>query len=384
MIYIKENNKLKEICKEIKDTANIIGIDTEFLRKREYFPTLCLIQVSFFNGKEFKTILIDTLAKNLRLKPFISILQNKKIQKVIHSPIQDIEAFYFISKKIPNSIEDTQLMAEFCGYKHYTGYGNLVKELCGVTLSKSKAIQRSDWSKRPLTKKQILYASNDSKYLIEMYEILKRKLKKEGNFKFYEDEVKRKFHKKLIVSVINDSWKRLRFKLNAKNFLYVSVVKNLCRWREEKAIDNNTIRVNIFSDSAIRSIAKKVPENKTDMKKNFAENKKISELSKADTRGILKCVKNGKRDYCKYRKSVKEETPFYYEPKGTKNIKLYNKIVKFLQNECVKNNIASELVLNKGNIVSVIMNFEKIKDVFYGWKYELFGKNIETILKEKN
>jgi len=381
MIYIKDNNKLKGICKEIKNVTKIIAVDTEFLRQREYFPKLCLIQVGYSNKGKFKTILIDALSEGLDLKPFASILQNKRIKKVIHCPIQDIEAFYYITKKIPNGVEDTQLMAEFCGYRHYMGYTNLINELCEKNLEKSKTTQRSDWTKRPLSKKQLKYAANDVKYLIEMYEILKEKLKKNKNLKFYKDEIKRKFNKKLISNVINDSWKRLRFKLNGKHFLYVSIVKNLSRWREKESMKYNTIRINILPDSAIRNIAKNSPKNKTELKIKCKQNREIEKLSQVNIKEILKCVKDGKKKYYKYKKSIKKETLFYYEPKGKDNKRLYNKIVDFIKSECKEKQIAQELVLNKANIVSVMMNFEKMKDVFYGWKYKVFGKGIKEILK---
>lgn len=382
MLYIENNNKLKEICKEIKTNSNIIGVDTEFIRHRKYFPELCLVQISFIKNKKIKTVLVDTLSEGLNLKPLISIMQSKKIKKIIHSPIQDIEAFYYISKKIPNAIEDTQLMAEFCGFGHYESYGNLVEKICNVKLSKSKSVQRSNWKQRPLKKRQLEYASKDAEFLIQLYKFLKNELENNGNWKFYRNEIKTKINKKFIDSTIKNSWKKLRFKLSGKNLLYVTIVKNLCRWREKEAIERNWIRSNIFPNFAIRLIAKEAPETKSEVKKIFTKDKGKVNLSKPNMRNILKCVQTGKRKYFKDKKKTKKEIIFYFEPKSKNSIKIYNAITKYIKQECKDRNISQELVLNKANIVSVIMNPKKLKDIFYGWKYKIFRKGIKIILKD--
>jgi len=381
MLYIENNNKLKEICKEIKNTTNIIALDTEFIRQRKYFPKLCLIQISFFNQKITKTVLIDALAKDLDLKPLISILQSKKIKKIIHCPIQDIEAFYYISKKIPRAVEDTQLMAEFCGYKHFTGYGNLVHEIFDIDVLKSKSAQKSNWKKRPLTDRQLEYASNDVKYLIKMYKYLQKKLTENKNLKFYEDENKRKYSKKLIKNIIKDSWKRLRFKLDAKDFLYVTIIKYLCRWREREAINKNRIKKDILPNSTLKQIAKKLPNSQKEIKEDFSKIKRIQKLSNQNLKEILQCVKKAKHAYHRYKKKNKGKL-FHYELKETEHKKSYNKIIKYVKEKCQSTDIAPELILNKANIVGVITGFEKFKDIFYGWKDKVFGKEVKMILKD--
>ena len=103
----------------------VIFIDTEFIKQKEYFSTLSIIQLSFFNGQIIKNCIIDVLAENFCLDSFFEILSNEKIKKIFHSCSQDLEALYFISKKMPVGIEDTQVMAEFCGMKSNLSYYSL-------------------------------------------------------------------------------------------------------------------------------------------------------------------------------------------------------------------------------------------------------------------
>ena len=126
MHYIKETNHLNELCSKL-NKSEFLSIDTEFIREKTYWPKLCLIQV--FNGEE--KIIIDPLAKDIDLKSFFEILNNKEIVKIFHSGRQDIEIFYNLTKKIPQNIYDTQIAAMVCGFGDSIGYENLVSQLLG-------------------------------------------------------------------------------------------------------------------------------------------------------------------------------------------------------------------------------------------------------------
>ena len=89
MHYIKETNHLNELCSKL-NKSEFLSIDTEFIREKTYWPKLCLIQV--FNGEE--KIIIDPLAKDIDLKSFFEILNNKEIVKIFHSGRQDICLLY--------------------------------------------------------------------------------------------------------------------------------------------------------------------------------------------------------------------------------------------------------------------------------------------------
>ena len=131
MHYIKETNHLNELCSKL-NKSEFLSIDTEFIREKTYWPKLCLIQV--FNGEE--KIIIDPLAKDIDLKSFFEILNNKEIVKIFHSGRQDIEIFYNLTKKIPQNIYDTQIAAMVCGFGDLIGYENLVSQLLGKKLIK--------------------------------------------------------------------------------------------------------------------------------------------------------------------------------------------------------------------------------------------------------
>ena len=70
---------------------------------------------------------------------------------MIHAARQDLEAFYLSVKRVISPVFDTQIAAGCIGLKPQIGYADLVKTLLDVTLAKGQT--RTDWSKRPLTRR---------------------------------------------------------------------------------------------------------------------------------------------------------------------------------------------------------------------------------------
>ena len=169
MFYIDNTEDLVAICKEIAEKSNTIAIDTEFTKQLEYFPRISIIQISFFNGEIIKNCIVDVFADGINLDSLKEIFINKKIKKIFHSCSQDLEGLYKLFNQIPENIEDTQIMAEFCAMPANLSYVDLIKDTLGIFVKKDKKIQVSDWTIRPLSQQQLEYATGDVDYLFEIY-----------------------------------------------------------------------------------------------------------------------------------------------------------------------------------------------------------------------
>ena len=88
MTPITNTNDLIAFCEAIK-SAPFITVDTEFMRETTYWPKLCLIQAA----SEDHAAIIDPLAADLDMKPFLDILADEKVLKVFHACRQDMEIF---------------------------------------------------------------------------------------------------------------------------------------------------------------------------------------------------------------------------------------------------------------------------------------------------
>ena len=149
-----------------------IGIDTEFVRTRTYFPKLCLIQIASTNTMSC----IDCLT-GLDMSKLWSLIYSPDIEKVLHSGSQDLEIFFMINKALPSNVFDTQIAASLLGYPTQIGIKNLLIEELGISISKSET--RSDWSKRPLNKKTNYLCHRRYCLSIKTWCIVKEKIKSE-------------------------------------------------------------------------------------------------------------------------------------------------------------------------------------------------------------
>src|ERR1700675_1605115 len=167
-IWVDRQEELSGLARTL-ESQSLIGVDTEFLRERTFFPKLCLLQISAGGG----IWCVDTL-RGGSLEPLVNALTAPQTRKVIHAARQDLEAFYLTTKRVISPVFDTQIAAGCIGLKPQIGYAELVKTLLDVTIPKGQT--RTDWSKRPLTHAQLVYAADDVLYLSAIADELARRL----------------------------------------------------------------------------------------------------------------------------------------------------------------------------------------------------------------
>ncbi len=260
-----------------------IGLDTEFMRDRTYYPQLCLVQLSC----DEVDICLDPLAFDCSsILP--DILEDKSIIKIIHSASQDIEALGYYCNGEINNIYDTQLAAEFCNLTPQMGYASLAKELLKVELPKSQT--RSNWAKRPLTQKQIEYSFNDVIYLKPLYDNLNQNLADSNKATWYEQEQAYELNRMRKFRIDPEN-AHLNFKsshrLEAKN---QQVVKQILTWREGIAQQVNRPRHWILTDKSIAEIGAILPNDLDSLQLITQDDQRFNKRYIAD---ILKCINLG-------------------------------------------------------------------------------------------
>ena len=359
MHYIKETNHLNELCSKL-NKSEFLSIDTEFIREKTYWPKLCLIQV--FNGKE--QIIIDPLAKDIDLKSFFEILNNKEIVKIFHSGRQDIEIFYNLTKKIPQNIYDTQIAAMVCGFGDSIGYENLVSQLLGKKIDKTSRL--TNWSNRPLSKKQINYAISDVTHLFEIYPIIRDKIISNKRENWLKEEIKILISKKTYELNPNDSWKRLKYRNLSKNS--IGVLIELSKWREIKAQKKDVPRGNVIRDDAIYDLCSAQPKNIEDLNNLRSFNRKGG-LRKEFAEEILLAIEKGK--------SIKKEKLPKIKPPKRLPMGISSKvsILKILlDNISEEYGVAQKLIANKNDLQELVLNDKADIKTLKGWRYKVFGK----------
>ena len=112
------------------------------------------------------------------LAPFYELLKRPDIIKVLHAARQDIEIFYLQGGVLPDPLFDTQIAAMVCGFGDAASYETLSRKIAHVEIDKSARF--TDWSHRPLSKRQLEYALADVTHLRVIYEWMKARLEKTG------------------------------------------------------------------------------------------------------------------------------------------------------------------------------------------------------------
>jgi ribonuclease D len=249
-IWIDRDGELSKLARQLESEA-CLGVDTEFLRERTFFPKLCLLQISAGAG----IWCIDTL--RLDLAPLVPVLTAAATRKVIHAARQDLEAFYLTTKQIISPVFDTQIAAGCIGLKPQIGYAELANLLIGVTVSKGQT--RTDWSKRPLSPEQLDYAADDVLHLGPVADRLSERLRELGREHWVREDCLALEQAELYEPNPALAWERLRglAQLEPKPR---SRAKAIAVWRERIARDRDLPRSWILTDSAIFELAHAQPK----------------------------------------------------------------------------------------------------------------------------
>lgn len=251
MRIIEDNESLGALIADLSG-ASYLALDTEFLRDQTYYPRLCLIQVAC-PGVE---AIIDPLAPGIDLTPFYELIARPGIVKVLHAGRQDIEIFCLQGGVIPDPLFDTQIAAMVCGFGDSASYETLARKIAKVDIDKSARF--TDWSHRPLSRRQLEYAQADVTHLRVIYEWMTARLEKTGRATWVAEEVKALQDPALYRLDPQMAWKRLKPRTGNKRAL--AMLAAVAAWREREAQTRDIPRGRVLKDEALGEIASHPPE----------------------------------------------------------------------------------------------------------------------------
>jgi len=242
---------------DIAKTQAYVTIDTEFLRERTYWAKLCLIQLAL-PGKDGEAVLVDPVeGPEMSMEPLYDLFRHEATVKVFHAARQDLEIFFVEGNAFPKPLFDTQVAAMVCGFGEQVGYETLVKKIAHQTLDKTSRF--TDWSRRPLSEAQKVYALADVTHLRVVYESLAAQIAKSGRQHWVEEELSVLTDPATYTVLPDEAWHRIKTRTTSGRFL--AVVKELARFREDYAQRNNVPRSRVVKDDALLELASTRPTN---------------------------------------------------------------------------------------------------------------------------
>lgn len=358
MNLIRTTQDLQALCDALAGDT-YITVDTEFMRESTYWPELCLIQVAgaATNG------LIDPMAEGIDLAPFFALMVNEKVLKVFHAARQDIEIMVHRANIVPHPVFDTQVAAMVCGFGDQVGYEAIVRKLAKAQIDKSSRF--TDWSRRPLSDKQLAYALSDVTHLRVVYEKLQEELDRTGREPWLAEEMDILASPATYRTEPCDAWQRIKVRLKNKKQLGVLVA--VAAWREREAQNRNVPRSRIIKDDAVAELAIQAPttrealEHLRALPKGFAASRTGDALLAAVKQGIetpphdLPALDMNHRD------------PSEQAQAAAEILKLALKVT------CEQQGIAPKLVASSSDIEAIAENDAADVSVMHGWRREVFG-----------
>jgi ribonuclease D len=357
MITITETEALRAFCESLAG-AEFVTVDTEFMRERTYWPKLCLVQL----GGPQEAAVIDALAEGLDLSPLIRLLNDEPVLKVFHAARQDIEIFHHMTGTVPNPVFDTQIAGMVCGFGESVGYETLVSKLAKARIDKS--MRFTDWSKRPLSEKQLQYALSDVTHLRVAYEKLADRLERNRRAPWLEEEIAVLTSPATYTVEPEDAWRRIKFRGNRPRF--ICVLQALAAWREREAQNRDVPRNRVLRDDVLLDIAARMPQTPEDLVKTRTVGR--NGLGKAVTEGVLAAVAEGRTVPEENCPALKRSEPL---PRGIGPlVDLFRVLLKM---KCDENGVAQKLVASANDLELIAADDDADIRALKGWRRELFG-----------
>lgn len=235
--------------------AGRVCIDFEFLWERTYAPQPCLAQLAI--GDEVH--LIDPV-EGAPLGPVADLVADPDVAVIMHAPSADLTLLQLQLGVVPRNLADVQLIAGFVGLGAGQGLATLLDRVLKVRLDKGE--QYTDWSRRPLTGKQLVYAAADVENLERLHDELWRRAAALGRTEWVLEEHARRYGERARWSPDPDeAWRKVKGqgKLSAADR---AVLKALARWRETEAARRDRPTQWICPDRTLLEIARRHPESR--------------------------------------------------------------------------------------------------------------------------
>lgn len=362
MRTITTTEELAAFCLEARKHP-YVTLDTEFLRERTYYSKLCLIQLALPGKKDDDAVLVDPLEGELSLEPLLDLFRHEGTVKVFHAARQDLEIFQVDHGVIPSPLFDTQVAAMVCGFGEQVGYETLVRRIANAPLDKSSRF--TDWSRRPLTDAQKVYALADVTHLREIYEHLRDALQKSGRSDWVEEELATLTDPETYRVDPDYAWERVKTRTHSGKFL--AVVRELAKFREVYAQTRNVPRSRVMKDDALLELASTKPANVNDLSRSRLLLREARKGEIAD--GILAAVKAGL------------ETPADEVPKPDRsrdklqvNPALSDLLRVLLKAKSEQLGVAQKLIATSSDLDEIAAGLRDVA-ALQGWRRKAFGED---------
>ncbi|MEI6282667.1 MAG: ribonuclease D [Alphaproteobacteria bacterium] len=358
MMLITTTADLAAFCAQIKGQP-FLAVDTEFMRETTYWPKLCLIQAATPTAHA----VIDPLAAGIDLTPFLEILRDPATLIVFHAARQDVEIFNNLGA-MPARLFDTQVAGMAAGFGEQIAYDALVRQMLRIEVDKSSRF--TDWSRRPLSEAQLVYALGDVTHLAALFPMLRQKLEQAGRLPWVEAEMAALIEPANYDVSPENAWRRLKPRKHAPK--YMAVFKGVAAWRERTAQLRDQPRGRILKDDAIDEIAIQIPmdsealDRLRGVPRGFSGSKFGPDLVAAVREALASPEANA---------PAAPKAPSVQPPQSAGAVVELLKVLLKARSE--EAGVASKLIATMSDLEKIAIDDRADTPALTGWRYDAFG-----------
>ncbi|WP_427965181.1 ribonuclease D [Altererythrobacter sp.] len=365
---ITTTEALEDLCERLAK-SEFVTVDTEFMRENTYWPELCLVQIA----NEEEAAAIDPLADGIDLTPLLDLLtDNEDVLKVFHAGGQDVEIIVNLSGRTPHPIFDTQIAMMAISQSEQIGYANMVESWLGLTIDKGARF--TDWSRRPLTDRQIEYAIGDVTHLSKIFPKILNKLIKTGRGAWLDAEMEKLADTSNYIIDPEQAWRRIR--QPGRNPQVLGRLKALAAWREGEAQHKNIPRGRIMRDETLADIASHPPKKQADLAKvrGLSGAWRDNDIGKR----LMKVIDKAEPiDKSEMPEKMKRGAPLGKE--GALVADLLKLLLKIRAREI---DVAARLLTRSEEMEALAAGVRDLP-VLQGWRFEVFGRDALELVEGK-
>jgi ribonuclease D len=248
------------------------------------------------------------------------------------------------------------------GYGDSISYDQLVHRITGDTLDKSSRF--TDWTRRPLSDAQLIYAVSDVTHLRDVYLKLSTDLEKRGRGDWLHDEMQVLTSPETYRMEPQHAWERLKTRVRKPKELAVLI--EVAAWREREAQTRDVPRSRVLKDDVIGDIAIQAPTT-IERLAGLRSLPKGFERSKWGE-AIIEAVKAGLACDPKTLPRIDRAKP---APNGQATVELLKVLLRMTSE---KHGVAAKVIATVDDLDRIAADDEADVPALSGWRRELFGE----------
>lgn len=351
------------LSRAIEACGDLVGVDTEFIRTRTFFPIPALYQLAGLDCVS----LVDAQADH-RFESLKRMLSDPKRMKVMHACSEDLEVIDHHLNTQSVNLVDTQLAHAFLSPHFSLSYQGLVEKYCGIKLPKQQT--RSNWLRRPLTDEQIAYAEKDALYLARLWLAIKDRLVGMERLSWFKEEMTHVLGQ--TADEPHEYYRGMKraWRMSAQQ---LAILRGLSNWRELEARRRDVPRGRTVPDEFLIAIA----EAPT-VTRNFLVGLLPKPVALRYAKSLMEI----------YERSIEEdELPPVLPPALTQREGRVVKEMRELGRSCAtKLGIAPELLARKREVEACVrcyLDTQELPDTMLGWRLPFVGHPFMDMMRER-